>query len=228
MSDTKAPALAASAETDREERGPQRQTTWSLTSDKHTDEQFKQICKDDRAALSIVAALVMTVTMSNLLTDPSTLKQQRHGIGQSFFTGLFVLSNTVSCCSAILGLWVGSYQYLVMNKTPARLASKVAHALKLGWGLNIEIPIFWVMLSLYGLLVALLATVALLHTTSLLLAATCLTVFTAVLLSALTMKMRGVWVKYVVGDGQVSLHGTPTSSLTKGNDLAKRADSALL
>mmetsp|Transcript_30535 Transcript_30535/g.59593 ORF Transcript_30535/g.59593 Transcript_30535/m.59593 type:complete len:187 (+) Transcript_30535:34-594(+) len=166
-------------------------STWHLTQELNGREEFKTIYKDDRIALSVVSALIMTVAFGALLIAPDETKLKTSG-AYTHAVYVYVLANTISGCASMLGLWVGSYQYLVMNKTPVNKALAVADALGDGWG-PLDSPMFWTLVSLISLLVALGASVFMIHEMTIFGMSLTIIVLCFILMFALQQKFRRVW-----------------------------------
>jgi hypothetical protein len=75
----------------------------------------KDIFLKDRAALGVIAALMMTINFGALMIAPD------EGVSEpSWLIWAFVLFHAIGGISALTAIWVGAYQYLKANMLPPR------------------------------------------------------------------------------------------------------------
>ena len=154
---------------------------WELAKELNDEVQLKEAFQQDRIALSVVGALVMSMAISAILTEREALEAAGKP-GSEYVIGVFVVAGAVSLSTSMLGMWIGSYQYLLINKTPPSLVWSTMAALRRKEGrkrtssgtldpgirsshlaIALNNPIVWVQVSLWALLVCALACVYLMH-----------------------------------------------------------------
>ena len=175
---------------------------WCPTKERVTDEEFKEIYKQDRAALVVGAALIMTVAAPMILFDRNVLEA---GDNYSFEAeGIVRLASVVSLCTAAAGFWIGSYQFLMLNRSPAALAYDVAREISAGsviWYFLMS-PMWYVRYSILALLLAVLAAVEMLQSRWVFNCALLLIVFSGISMQLLTIKIDFAFGGIVQSSGQ--------------------------
>ena len=135
--------------------------TWKPVKELGTDAEFKEIYKQDRAALVVGAALLMSVSAPVIVFDPNVLEGSDNHSKQA--EAIMRIAALVSLCAAALGFWVGSYQFLMMNRAPIQFAYVVAREMSAAAGnagYFLMSPLWHIRVSVISLLVAIAAALA--------------------------------------------------------------------
>jgi hypothetical protein len=124
---------------------------FKLAAINHFDTQrVKEMFMYDRATLSVVAALLLTMSYSGLLLQRNSFLSASRDTANGFFVFAYLLSNVVMGLASLLCVWIGSYQYLKLNFCPHNQVLKFLTAIERNRLHPIMEPLLWMTIALYA------------------------------------------------------------------------------
>lgn len=105
-----------------------------------------EVFRNDRAALGVIAALIMTVNFGALQNGVPA------GDHPALAAAVFVLTNAVGGTVALGCVWIGAYQYLKINMLPAEQIQEYVNGLRFH-----EEPVHWMTVAVVALPLSLMA-----------------------------------------------------------------------
>lgn len=147
-----------------EEKSSEEMTEWEyvLKMNNGNKEQLKEAFKNDRTALGIFAALLMTVAFNAILLSPNEFDQSNQYI--EYFAHANVFLNFLSGICALISVLVGSLQFMLLNRYPADRSLAVIEAMTEDNGCGpLDEPISWLWVSMLSMIAGATAGVYLMH-----------------------------------------------------------------
>lgn len=127
-----------------------------------SEAQMKEVKQNDATALSVVAALFTTVSMSALMIGEAEFKTSN--TANTPMSVVYVCSHTIASTSGLACVWIGSMRYLKLNMTPNVAFDEIDERLsKIAFPCLFTTPFGWAIINTHAVIIGLASGVYLLN-----------------------------------------------------------------